>query len=245
MLPLKSQGATAYFNKHHNIINCVGIEHDSLICFLSNVTFLFFSYYWVNHISANTSEAIIILPSVCLAVKRWWPWGLWQLLALRAAFSRQSSEASNWTAALWMAKCWGSKHSPFHWVVPLHHAVDLTTRRCSRPSDWIYSANMVPKLSFTHHCQLPSCIPRLFLRSNICNTFLWFMRHILVNVLTAACVCFSPCCPFGCWRKVWALRFLGFFSIEAVDKGKGEALMFWQQFAALIDRGERLNTRRT
>lgn len=150
---------------------------------------------------------------------------------------------SNWTAALQMATCWSSKGSAFDRVV-LRCAVDLTTRRCSRPSDWIYCANMVPKLSFTHHCQLPYCIPRWFLSSNICNQFWWFMRRTLVNVLTAACVCSSPC-RFGCWRKVWAPRFLRFFYVEAVDKEKGEALMFWRQFAVLMDRGERLKTRRT
>lgn len=144
----------------------------------------------------------------------------------------------------WMAKCWGSKRSPFHRVVRRRCAIDLTTRRRSRPSDWIYCANMVPKLSFTHHCQLPYCIPCRLLSSNICHQFWWFMRHILVSVLTAACVCSLPC-RFGCWRKVWAPRFLRFFCLEAVDKGKGEALMFWQQFAVLMDRGERLNTRRT
>lgn len=53
--------------------------------------------------------------------------------------------------------------------------IDLTTRRCSRPTDWIYCANMVSMLSFTHHCQLPSCIPCLFLSSSICNRFLWLM----------------------------------------------------------------------
>lgn len=91
------------------------------------------------------------------------------------AVSHQSSKASNWTAALWKAKCWGSKHSPVYWVVLVRRSVDVTPRRCSRPSDWIDSANMVPKLSFTHHCQLPSSIPCLFLSSSICNQFLWFM----------------------------------------------------------------------
>lgn len=59
--------------------------------------------------------------------------------------------------------------------------IDLTTRRCSRPSDWIYCANMVSMLSFTHHCQLPSCVPCLFLSSSICNRFLWLMvKHWLI-----------------------------------------------------------------
>lgn len=63
-----------------------------------------------------------------------------------------------------------------YWLVLERTTVDLTTRRCSRASDRIYCAQHGPKLSFTQPCQLPSCIPCLFLSTSICNRFLWFIQ---------------------------------------------------------------------
>lgn len=107
----------------------------------------------------------------------------------------------------------------------LYCTIGLKTRRCGNrlwASDWLYyHANIVPKLRFTHHCQLLCFIPHLFLSSSICDQFVRFMCHKLVYVLKTACLCVSPC-RFGCWRTDWAPGFLRFLSVEAGDKGKCE-----------------------
>lgn len=104
--------------------------------------------------------AIIILlyvsGSVVVSVRgrRWKPGGRLGLLALWGASSRgRGSETSNWTAAVWMEKCWGSKLSLFHWVELLYCTIGLKTRSGGgRPwaSLWLYyRANIIPKLRFT------------------------------------------------------------------------------------------------
>lgn len=123
---------------------------------------------------------------------------------------------------------------PVYWVVLERTTIDLTTRRCSRASDWIYCANMVPSSAS------PINVKCFLALASVIN-LIFALKHWLILNLSAFSQQHVSAFHrrFGCWRKVWALRFLRFFSLEAVDKGKGEALMFWQQFAILIDGGER------
>lgn len=152
-------------------------------------------------------------------------WGQSGPLALWDASSGgRGSETSNWTTTLWTEKCWGSKRCLFHWFYCPYCALSRT-RRCGIrqwTSDWLYYlANIVPKLRFTHHCQLFCFIPHSFFSSRICDQFVQFMCHKLVCVLKAACVCTSPC-RSGCWWTDLAPGFLRFLSVEASDKGKWE-----------------------
>lgn len=126
-----------------------------------------------------------------------------------------------------MAKCWGSKLSPFHWVEFLYCTIGLKTRRDGgrlRASVWLYyHANIVPKLGFAHHCQLFSFIPHL-LPSGTYHQHLWSICAIYVSQIS---LCFksSMCLCFTLSYWVLANRLnsrIPQIPLEASDKGKCE-----------------------